>query len=247
MPRGNKEAVLNYQVPVPPLPVQSEIVKILDNFTELVAELVAELAARKKQYEYYRDKLLSDDMGASGIVWRTLGEIADIKTGRKPKTVLEEGLFEYINAGTSNSGYTNDFSFPGDTVTTPSRGQGGIGFVGYQKNPFWLGPLCYGIRTKDPGVICNRFLYHFLCSNSEKITQKKNEGGTPALNLVDLQTIQIPLFSLPDQQHIVAILDRFDALCNDMTSGLPAEIEARQKQYEYYRDKLLMFRPLSQP
>ena len=183
--------------------------------------------------------------GASECVWRTLGEIADIRTGRKPECVLEKGLFEYINAGTSNSGYTNVSNYSKNTVTTPSRGQGGIGFIGYQKTPFWLGPLCYGIQAKESDVICNKFLYHFLCNNSKKILQKKNEGGTPALNLGDLQTVSIPIPPLTVQNRIVAILDRFDALCNDLTSGLPAEIEARQKQYEYYRDKLLSFKELT--
>ena len=249
VPHITGKNLLMIKIPIPPLPVQSEIVKILDKFTEVTAQLQEQLAlevtARRKQYEYYRDKLLTFDvfaMGASDVVWRALGEIADIRTGRRPKIVLKEGFFEYINAGTSNSGYTTDFSFPEDTVTTPSRGQGGIGFIGYQKNPFWLGPLCYGIRAKESNIICNKFLYYFLCSNSKKILQKKNEGGTPALNLGDLQTVYILIPSLSVQHRIVTILDRFDALCNDLASGLPAEIEARQKQYEYYRDKLLSFK-----
>ena len=249
VPHITGKNLLMIKIPIPPLPVQSEIVKILDKFTEVTAQLQEQLAlevtARRKQYEYYRDKLLTFDvfaMGASDVVWRALGEIADIRTGRRPKIVLKEGFFEYINAGTSNSGYTTDFSFPEDTVTTPSRGQGGIGFIGYQKNPFWLGPLCYGIRAKESNIICNKFLYYFLCSNSKKILQKKNEGGTPALNLGDLQTVYIPIPSLSVQHRIVTILDRFDALCNDLASGLPAEIEARKKQYEYYRDKLLSFK-----
>ena len=249
LPQISLPVTEEFLIPIPPLPVQSEIVKILDKFTEVTAQLQEQLAlevtARRKQYEYYRDKLLTFDvfaMGASDVVWRALGEIADIRTGRRPKIVLKEGFFEYINAGTSNSGYTTDFSFPEDTVTTPSRGQGGIGFIGYQKNPFWLGPLCYGIRAKESNIICNKFLYYFLCSNSKKILQKKNEGGTPALNLGDLQTVYIPIPSLSVQHRIVTILDRFDALCNDLASGLPAEIEARKKQYEYYRDKLLSFK-----
>lgn len=142
-----------FRIPVPPLEVQNEIVRILDNFTELTdeltAKLTAELTARQKQYEFYRDKLLDFGVlggGTSECVWKTLGELTIIKTGKKPKTTAttrDTGWVEYINAGTSNSGYTNEANFQGDTVTTPSRGQGGIGFIGYQKNPFWLGPLCY--------------------------------------------------------------------------------------------------------
>ena len=252
MPRGSKEAVMKYTIPVPPLPVQNEIVRILDNFTELTAELEAELTARKKQYEFYRDKLLTfgDVRGGatSDVVWRTLGEVASIKTGRKPDNIFETDIgnyVEYINAGTSKSGYVDEPNFSGDTVTTPSRGQGGIGFVGYQKNAFWLGPLCYGIKAKNKEVLSNRYLYHFLCSRTNEILQRKNEGGTPSLNLSDLQAIDICCPSLDVQNRLVDVLDNFDAICSDLKIGLPAEIEARQKQYEYYRDKLLTFREMS--
>lgn len=244
------------QIPLPPLPVQREIVRILDKFTELtealIAELTMELTTRKKQYEFYRDKLLTfgDVRGraTSDVVWRTLGEIASIKTGRKPDNIFETDIgnyVEYINAGTSKSGYVDKPNFSGDTVTTPSRGQGGIGFVGYQKNAFWLGPLCYGIKAKNKEVLSNRYLYHFLCSRTNAILQRKNEGGTPSLNLSDLQAIDICCPSLDVQKRIVNVLDNFDAICSDLKIVLPVEIEARKKQYEFYREKLLAFHEIS--
>lgn len=234
-------------IPVPPLPVQEEIVRILDNFTELTAELTTELTteltARRKQYEYYRDKLLRFD---SNISFKRLGDFSVIKTGKKPKIIeTEKTKYEYINAGTSNSGYANEYNCEGDVVTTPSRGQGGIGFVGYQSNAFWLGPLCYKICSTDNKVL-NKYLYYFLSSNNYLILANKKEGGTPAINSTDLSSICIPIPSFEEQQRIVDILDRFDKLCNDISEGLPAEIEARQKQYEYYRDKLLTFKPLEE-
>ena len=228
-----------FKFPVPPLPVQREIVRILDNFTELTAELTA----RKKQYAYYRDKLLT--MGTEQVAVCNLGDIADIYTGSKPNEILDTiSDYEYINAGTENSGYTEQPNCEGDTVTTPSRGQGGIGYVGYQSKPFYLGPLCYAIRSKTQEFIINKYIYHWLVSHSSDILVLKNEGGTPALNKTDLAKIRIKVPPLSVQNRLVEVLDNFDAICTDLSSGLPAEIEARQKQYEYYRDKLLTFKEL---
>lgn len=234
-PNLSSNKMMSFCIPIPPLPVQEEIVRILDNFTELTA--------RRKQYEYYRDKLLRFD---SNISFKRLGDFSVIKTGKKPKIIeTEKTKYEYINAGTSNSGYANEYNCEGDVVTTPSRGQGGIGFVGYQSNAFWLGPLCYKICSTDNKVL-NKYLYYFLSSNNYLILANKKEGGTPAINSTDLSSICIPIPSFEEQQRIVDILDRFDKLCNDISEGLPAEIEARQKQYEYYRDKLLTFKPLEE-
>lgn len=149
--------------------------------------------------------------------------------------------FEYINAGTTRSGYTTQSNCEGDTITTPSRGQGGIGYVGYQNKPFWLGPLCYQIRSKVSNVL-TKYVYYALVVNSNKILSLKKEGGTPALNLSELQMIAIPIPSMEEQQRIVDILDKFETLVNDISEGIPAEIAARRQQYEHYRDKLLTFK-----
>lgn len=222
------------------LEIQAEIVRILDAFTELTAELTAELAARKKQYNYYRDRLLSFDEGE--VERKTLGSLVDINTGSKPSEILESATsFDYINAGTSRSGYSAESNCAGDAVTTPSRGQGGIGYVGYQSKPFWLGPLCYKLQSTDLTVLINKYLFYFLQSRSEMLLGLKKEGGVPAVNKSDLVHLEIPVPSLEEQKRIVAILDKFDALTNSITEGLPREIELRQKQYEYYRDLLLSF------
>ena len=234
-----KPMIQQFRIPVPPLPVQREIVRILDNF----AELTAELTARKKQYEFYRDKLLAVKSVGSDVV--LLGDIASIHTGSKPDKILDTiSEYEYINAGTSNSGYAEQPNCDEDTVTTPSRGQGGIGYIGYQSKPFYLGPLCYAIRSKSQEFMINKYIYHWLISHSSDILTLKNEGGTPALNKTDLAKIKIVAPPLSIQQRIVNVLDNFDAICSDLNIGLPAEIEARQKQYEYYRDKLLSFKEL---
>ena len=173
-----------------------------------------------------------------------LGEVAEFKTGVKPKDILEKGNYQYINAGTTNSGYTDVKNFKGEVVTTPSRGQGGIGFVGYQKNEFWLGPLCYAIWSKDENILINKYLYYELSLKKDEILKRKNTGGVPALNGCDLKTIPLNIPSVEEQIKIVNVLDKFKEICEDISSGIPAEIEARQKQYEYYRDKLLTFKEL---
>ena len=163
--------------------------------------------------------------------------------GAKPDKILEHKTeFKYINAGTTESGFTLNYNCEADTVTTPSRGQGGIGFVGYQPYKFWLGPLCYKIQSIDKTILMNKYLYYFLLSNNDFILKLKKEGGVPAINRADLIKLSIEVPPLEEQKRIVDILDRFDKLCNDISEGLPAEIEARKKQYEYYRNKLLYFK-----
>jgi type I restriction enzyme S subunit len=240
-----------YPIPIPcpdnpekSLAIQAEIVRILDSFTELTTELTSELTselnARKKQYNYYCDQLLSFEDGE--VEWKTLGDVADINTGKKPNEILEKTAnFDYINAGTSRSGYCIERNCAGDTVTTPSRGQGGIGYVGYQKDSFWLGPLCYKIQSKEKDILSNKFIYYFFQSNKKLLLDLKKEGGVPAVNKMDLAKLQIPIVHIDKQKHIVRILDKFDTLTTSISQGLPREIELRQKQYEYYRDLLLSF------
>ncbi|SBZ73854.1 Restriction modification system DNA specificity domain protein [Klebsiella pneumoniae] len=222
------------------LAIQSEIVRILDKFTALTAELTAELTARKKQYNYYRDQLLGFEDGE--VEWVVLGNLVDINTGSKPPEIYEKATdYDYINAGTSRSGYSDESNCEGDTVTTPSRGQGGIGYVGYQKKPFWLGPLCYKFRAIDEELLVNKYLFYFLQSRNELLLSLKKEGGVPAINKSDLVRLEVPVPPLVKQQKIVDVLDNFYTLITSITEGLPREIELRQKQYEYYRDLLFSF------
>lgn len=232
------EDIREFEIPVPPIEVQQEIVCILDKFTELEVELQAELDARKKQFSYYADELFT----FSDVEKINVGNIAIIKTGSKPTQIIEtETEYEYINAGTTNSGYVEGYNCDGDVVTTPSRGEGGIGFVGYQKKQFWLGPLCYKLQMKSNNVLA-KYVYYYLLAKPELILQYKNTGGVPSLNVGDVAKIEIEVPSLVEQRKIVNILDKFETICNDGIMGLPAEIEARHKQYEYYRDKLLTFK-----
>ena len=176
-----------------------------------------------------------------GVEYKTLGEFTIIKTGNKPSFISEDEVgYEYINAGTTNSGYTDTYNCESDTVTTPSRGQGGIGFVGYMDKPFWLGPLCYKIRSMDRNIL-NKYIYYCLSNDIEQILQYKNSGGVPSLNAKDVMKIKLPVPPLEVQREVVRILDNFTFLTAELVAELAAELAARQKQYEYYRDLLLTF------
>lgn len=222
------------EMPIPPLDIQVEIVRMLDVFTEYTAELIAELSGRKKQYQYYRDQLLTFKECHE---WKPLGELCSISVGQSPNG-NEIGKYPFINAGTTPSGYLSTFNTEPDTITTPSRGQGGIGFVAYQSTNFWCGPLSYKIRSTSK-IITTRFLYYVMSNSMNNIIGLANMAGVPALNKKDLVRFQVPIPSPEEQARIVAVLDKFYSLTNSVAEGLPREIALRRQQYEYYREQLL--------
>lgn len=226
--------LLDIMIPVPPLAVQKEIVRILDNFTELKAEL----KARKKQYEYYRKRLCS--VGGGEVC---LEDVLSIK--RKDyiskKQLLKSGAYPVLNSSREILGYFDRYNNEADTLVLTSHGAY-AGYCHYINERFFAGALCYPMRTKDKNKASTRFLYHVLKSLEQEIRDKYvNRSGVPYINFKAFLSHSIYLPPLKEQQRIVTILDRFDKLCNDLSAGLPAEIAARQKQYEFYRDKLLNF------
>lgn len=233
----NLSTLRQFKIPIPPPDIQAKIVRILDAFTAHTAELTAELTARKKQYNYYRDQLLTFEEDQAE--WKTLGELCSINVGQAPNG-NEIGEYPFVNAGTTPSGYLSTYNTEPDTITTPSRGQGGIGYVGYQNSHFWCGPLCYRIRSTNK-IITTRFLYYVMSNSMINIIGLANMAGVPALNKKELVGFPVPIPPLTEQARIVAILDKFDALTHSITEGLPREIALRQQQYEYYRDLLLSF------
>lgn len=233
------------QIPVPPLPVQREIVRILDNFTELTAELMA----RKKQYEYYRKQLLSFDNTVKYMKIGDLGKVSMCKRIMKNETSSEGdvpfykiGTFggianAYISEETFEK-YKSNYSYPkkGDILISAA---GTIGrTVIFDGEPAYFQDSNIVWIDNDESIVLNSFLYYYYQLQPWQVS----EGGTIARLYNDnISKTKIPAPPIEEQQRIIDILDRFDKLCNDISSGLPAEIEARQKQYEYYRDKLLTF------
>ena len=238
-------------MPVPPLPVQREIVQILDNFTELTEEitekLTAELTARKKQYEYYRDTLLT--FGVHGgetfeAKWRALGEVCGLQAGKaipaieiSPVQTKEYSVPCY--GGNGLRGYVRTANQQGDK---PLVGRQGAlcGNVCYATGSYYTTE--HAVVVSDKGFFNSRFLYHALVHAN--LNQYKTAGAQPGLSVAKLEKVKIPVPEKEIQDRIAKVLDNFDAICSDLNIGLPAEIEARQKQYEYYRDKLLAFKEL---
>ena len=256
MPRGSKDAILNYQIPIPcpsapekSLAIQSEIVRILDKFTALTAELTAELNMRKKQYNYYRDQLLRFKEGE--VEWKALDDVFDIVAGGDaPKDALsefetEEFSIPVLSNGIGNKslyGWTDRAKIEKPSLTISARGT--IGWTSYRSRPFF--PIVR-LLVLTPKIKLNlKYAYYFMktIENNYKIP----EAGIPQLTKPMLKDIKIP-FPCPgnpeesynEQARIAATLDKFDILTNSITEGLPREIELRQKQYEYYRDLLFSF------
>ena len=222
------------EFPLPPLPIQEEIVRILDNFSELEAELEAELDCRKRQYEFYRDKLLSFEDG-SKVEWKKMSEICKIMNGKDYKHLSEGQIPVYGSGGIMT--YVDEYAYDKPSVLIPRKGS--IGNLFYVEEPFWTVDTIYWTKIDD-ATIFPKFFYYFM--TTKDLTKLNMAAGVPSLTQSMLYKIKIPIPSLSEQQRIVSILDRFEALSTDLQKGLPAEIAARRQQYEYYRDKLLTFK-----
>ena len=281
IPRLPRIVIEKIKLPVPPLEVQREIVRILDNFaiatTEIQQKLQEELAARQKQYEYYRDLLLTfkpnestilnertNELELSGAIrWMKLGDLSiTITKGTTPKTYSKSGIcfirteaiesdlinfdkVKYIDDDIHNGSLRRSILQANDILFTIAGATiGKCVVVPASALPANTNQALAIIRLKENYE--HKYIFYLLKSKYMKdYIQKSIKGSAqPNLNLQQLNDFVIPVPPLEVQQRIVGILDRFDALCNDISSGLPAEIEARQKQYEYYRDKLLNFKEL---
>lgn len=254
IPALAKSTVASLQIPLPPLAVQQEIVRILDSFTELTAELTA----RRKQYEHYRDELLTfgDEVPKMPIAQCT-------ERTKNIKWKENTAEYRYIDLTSVN---LKNHQIESTTLISasdaPSRAQQLV-----KENDILFGttrpmlqrqclvPQCYDgqicstgfcvLRTKI-GVLLPEMLYYLMQTKAFYTYVERNQKGAsyPSISDADVKRFEIPIVSIPEQKSIVTLLKHFDVLCNDLTSGLPAEITARQKQYEYYRDKLLTFKEL---
>lgn len=258
--RISSAAMSKVMTPCPPIEIQQEIVKILDTFQSLEAELEAELEARKKQYEFYRDQLLTFTE-SERVRWVTLNEVAQrVSSGGTPRS----GTKEFYN-GSIPWLRTQDIDYRDVYKTSVSITEAGLNSssakwvpensvivamygataakVAVNKIPLTTNQACCNI-TVDSNIAHYRYVYHWI-AKQYFILKNLGEGSQNNLNARKIKNFPIPIPPLEEQQRIVNILDKFDALVNDLTSGLPAEIEARRKQYEYYRDQLLTFKELS--
>ena len=232
------------QIPVPPLEVQREIVKTLDNFTELKAELETELIKRKQQYEHYRDHLLSfENITSRGgqVEWLPLKELCKVNRGKRVvRSQLsknkKDGFPVYQNS-LKPLGYFNEYNCEAKKAFVICAGAAGE--IGYSEVNFWAADDC-SYFTCD-SKISERYLYHVLMNNHNYLSSKVRRSSIPRLSKELIENIKVPVPTKDIQARIVYVLDNFDAVCHDLNIGLPAEIKARQKQYEYYRDRLLSF------
>lgn len=226
-------------VPVPPLPVQNEIVRILDNFTELTTKLTAELTARKKQYEYYRSRLLTSKETVTK--WCKLGEIADIGTGSSnTNEALEEGLYPFYVRSQEVRG-KNEYEFDEIAIITAGDGVGVGKVFHYVEGKYALHQRAYRIHITNENVV-PKYFYHYMKSTFlDYIRKTAVNSSVTSIRRKMLDDYSVPVPSLEVQQRIVNVLDNFESICSDLNIGLPAEIEARKKQYEFYRDALLTF------
>ncbi|MFL1022132.1 restriction endonuclease subunit S [Vibrio parahaemolyticus] len=233
--------VLDMLIPLPSVEIQAEIVRILDAFTAMTAELTAELNMRKKQYNYYRDQLLSFEEGE--VEWKTLGELAEnLDSKRKPITSgqREPGDIPYYGAS-GIVDYVKDFIFDGDFLLVSEDGANllarntPIAFSISGKN--WVNNHAHVLKFETYAE--RRYVEYYL--NSIDLTPYISGAAQPKLNKKNLNSISIPNPSLEEKERIVSVLDKFHTLTTSISDGLPREIELRQKQYEYYRDLLLSF------
>ena len=254
------------EIPLPPIEVQTEIVRILDKFTSLEAELEAgleaELDCRKRQYEYYRDKLLSfENVGGQEVEWKKMSEVGTFIRGNG----LQKKDFTESGVGCIHYGqiYTKFNTFTDKTLTYCSEN------VARKLTPVHPGDLIIACTSENVEDVCKTvawlgkedivtgghacvFSHHenpkyiaYLLQTENFFQQKKKYArGVKVIDIkvADLQKITLPIPSLEEQHRIVSILDRFESLTTSLQSGLPAEISARRQQYEYYRDKLLTFK-----
>ena len=230
----NKTDLKRLLIPLPPLAIQREIVRILDKFTLYSQELAAELAARRVQYEYYRDQLVSFNNKTEQIKWVLLQEILEIKNGSDYKR-FGEGQYPVYGSGGVMT-YIDNFIYDKPSVLIPRKGS--LNNLFYVETPFWtVDTIFYTII--DTTKVVPKFVFYYL--QNQHLEKLNKAGGVPSLTQSVLNLIKFPIPPLEVQERIVKVLDNFDAICSDLGIGLPAEIEKRQQQYEFYRDKLLTF------
>lgn len=256
--------VKKIKIPIPPIPVQIEIVTILDTFIQLEAELEAELEARRIQYAYYRDKLLNfSNINGGGYKWLSISEICLKTENIKWKEYINTDL-QYIDlSSVSRSNNKISETLTINSTNAPSRAQQILKendvIFGTTRptlkrycliTPEYDGQICstgFCVLRANKEFIFPKYLFFVLTTPyfNNYVENNQEGAGYPSISNSLVKKFKMPIPPLEEQKRIVTILDKFDALVNDLSVGLPAEIEARRKQYEYYREKLLSFKMMS--
>ena len=264
IPALKNDKITKLLLPLPPLKIQEEIVKILDKFTEYVTELTAELTDRQKQYSFYRDKLLSFEDEVYQVEWKTLGEVAlvtklagyeftkYVKYSEKGSIVALRGLnvkkgklvlddVKYID--NSDFSKLNRSKLQKDDMLFTYVGTVGEVALVDENDRYYLAPNVALVRNHSKLINSRYLMYYFQSSDFsfKQIDKFMESSSMKNLTMEKIRQFKIPIPSLPIQERIVQVLDNFDTVCNDLNIGLPKEIELRQKQYEYFREKLLTF------
>lgn len=241
-----KGKMIEIHIPIPcpdnpekSLEIQAEIVRILDTFTELTAELTAELSMRKKQYSYYRDKLLTFEEGE--VDWRTLGDVVDtIKTGKlNANAMSEDGEYPFFTCD-ANPFKIDSYAFDTEAIIVSGNGSQ-VGHINYYKGKFNAYQRTYILADCSDEITMGFLLTYLKAYLRPYIFQHSKKGSVPYITMPMLQNFKIPILSIKKQTEITYVLDKFDTLTHSISEGLPREIELRQQQYEYYRDLLLSF------
>lgn len=262
----SKDKMKQVQIPLPALPVQREIVRILDSFTLYSAELTAELTARRKQYEFYRDKLLKFANQQMKVRMCSMGDLGKFYGGISGKTkddfkdgnakfisyknvyfnpALNTNIDEKVKIGINEHQRTleyGDIIFTGSSETPDECGLSSV-VTETVNEKLYLNSFCFFFRFDNKKMILPGFAKYLFRSTEIRRQIVKTASGVTRYNVSKekMAKVQIPIPPIEVQGRIVKVLDNFDAICSDLGIGLPAEIEKRQKQYEYYRDKLLTF------
>ncbi|SFC79005.1 type I restriction enzyme, S subunit [Xylanibacter ruminicola] len=228
------KAINNIVIPVPSMSHQMSIVEILDTFTSSIENLKEQIVLRRKQYEYYRDQLL-DLEGKEGVEIKKLGEVCKIERGVRvvKKDLQEEGVIPVYQNSLIPLGYFEKSNYPENTTFVICAGAAGE--IGYSKVDFWAADDCTCIVC--PTSICSRYIYYHLMVKQHSLKTQVRKASVPRLSkdVIAKQHVFIP--SLQEQQRIVSILDTFE----ESIQNLEAQLAQREKQYEYYRNKLLTF------
>lgn len=229
-----KDTLESLLIPIPSLSEQARIVGVLDTFTVSIDNLKQQIAQRRKQFEHYRDELL-DLEGKEGVDMKTLGEVCKLERGVRvvKKDLLEEGLMPVYQNSLKPLGYYDKSNYPQNTSFVICAGAAGD--VGFSDKAFWAADDCTCIVCSE--ALNSKYVYYFLLLKLHLLKAQVRKASVPRLSKDVIGKLTFPVISIQEQSRIVSILDTFEA----GIANLAAQLELREKQYEYYRNKLLTF------